>query len=200
VPVAGHKDCLLAGFKPKPALNGVSDLRPLLKFAQDIVNPTANRVDFEEIRKGQGVASLLTGDKMSTAGFYPDIATSIGPLTGIEPTPGRHWSLPAELMDLEDSGNEILSSLINLFINDTDKRLSALSTAQGSWDCGKMRSQAHAMKGSSIQMGAARLALDCAALEMAARDQQTNCGLLFADVAREYKYVRLEMESYLSRG
>ena len=132
---------------------------------------------------------------MNTLAKFPiDIATPIPQL------PGPHWSLPSDLRDLESTSRDILSCLINLFINDADKRISALTNAATVQDFIRMRAQAHAMKGASIQMGAAPLAFYCAALEQAARDQRSQCGLLVEDVAGEYQYVRREMEAYVSQG
>jgi HPt (histidine-containing phosphotransfer) domain-containing protein len=134
------------------------------------------------------------------ADFHTDIAApSPQPPPG-EAVPGPHWSLPADVRDLESTSSDILPCLINLFINDADKRIAALTDAAAAQDFSRMRAQAHAMKGASIQMGAAPLAFFCAALEQGARDQRSHCGLLVEGVTGEYQHVRREMETYVSRG
>jgi HPt (histidine-containing phosphotransfer) domain-containing protein len=107
------------------------------------------------------------------------------------------WSLTAELSEIAAADAGMLPELVSLFIDDSTARLQALSSACFRQDFKVVRAQAHSLKGSALQMGAAGLALLCAALESADRPEPDRCGPMLRAIDDEFVLVRLAMEEYL---
>jgi HPt (histidine-containing phosphotransfer) domain-containing protein len=80
------------------------------------------------------------------------------------------WILPAALRQLEECGEAVLvEELIDIFQTDTAERLELLRHAAATADLGVVRTEAHTIKGSALQVGALRVADACLQLEMEAR-------------------------------
>jgi len=107
------------------------------------------------------------------------------------------WSLTAELREIATTEPGILPELVSLFIDDSAARLQKLSSACFRQDFTVVRAQAHSLKGSALQMGAASLASLCAALESADRPEPDRCGPMMRAIDEEFGHVRLTMEEYL---
>jgi HPt (histidine-containing phosphotransfer) domain-containing protein len=100
----------------------------------------------------------------------------------------------SEIVDI-DSG--LLVELLSLFFEDSTARLKSLSRACLCQDFKMVRTQAHSLKGSSLQMGAAVLAALCAALELSDRPQPDQCESMMRAIGDEFIRVRRAMEEYL---
>jgi HPt (histidine-containing phosphotransfer) domain-containing protein len=79
------------------------------------------------------------------------------------------WSLPEELRQMAEGGDsEIVVEVLTVFQSDTAKRIQALETALAGGDTAVVRTQAHSIKGSASQVGAAGLAALCQRIERTA--------------------------------
>jgi HPt (histidine-containing phosphotransfer) domain-containing protein len=75
-----------------------------------------------------------------------------------ETYPGGPWTLPEELRllaDLDDA--ETVREVIGVFQTDTEARLARIRLALEGQDLGRARAEAHAIKGSAGQVGAAHV-------------------------------------------
>ncbi len=78
----------------------------------------------------------------------------------------RSWSLPEELRQLAGSGEEeLVQEVLAVFQSDTADRLAKLQGALAGNDRTQVKSEAHAIKGSSGQVGAAAMAAICQSIE-----------------------------------
>ena len=107
------------------------------------------------------------------------------------------WSLPADLREIATADAGMLAELLSLFIDDSTLRLQTLASASFRQDFKVIRAQAHSLKGSALQMGAAGLASLCAALESAERPEPDRCGPMVRAIDDEFALVRVAMEGYL---
>jgi HPt (histidine-containing phosphotransfer) domain-containing protein len=108
------------------------------------------------------------------------------------------WSLTAELKEIAEAESNIMPELVCLFLDDSALRLQSLSGACVRQDFKAVRAQAHSLKGSSLQMGAAGLASLCSALELSDRPGPDLCGPMLQAIGAEFVRVRGEMEQYLT--
>ncbi|MDP9486934.1 MAG: response regulator, partial [Actinomycetota bacterium] len=119
------------------------------------------------IPKNDGEESPAPEEATEGAGAPPDDATE--PLD------------PGVIEGLRElGGDELFGELAGLFLEDAPPRLEALREAIGSGDASSVGQAAHALKGSSGNMGATRMASICAELEEAggSRDLTRAPGLL----------------------
>jgi HPt (histidine-containing phosphotransfer) domain-containing protein len=80
-------------------------------------------------------------------------------------TPGP-WVLPDELRQLAESGEgDLVQEVLTIFQGDTSKRLETVRAALAGNDRKELKNQAHAIKGSSGQVGATAVAPICQQLE-----------------------------------
>jgi HPt (histidine-containing phosphotransfer) domain-containing protein len=107
------------------------------------------------------------------------------------------WSLTPDLKEIAVADAGMLQELVSLFIDDSTVRLQTLTSAWFRQDFKVMRAQAHSLKGSALQMGAAGLATLCAALEAADKPEPDQCGPMMRAIEGEFVQVRLAMEGYL---
>ncbi len=81
----------------------------------------------------------------------------------------QSWTLPEELRQLAETGEAgLVEEVLSVFQSDSAERIGAMRAACAREDRAEIRKQAHALKGSSGQVGAAGLAARCRALELAA--------------------------------
>lgn len=104
---------------------------------------------------------------------------------------GPHWALPPELRELADCGDAgIVQEVLTVFRSDTKERIAAMRSAWESADRNEVRKQAHALKGSSGQVGALPLSALCKTLESAALAAPTpEVGELLERIEREFQGV-----------
>jgi len=77
-----------------------------------------------------------------------------------------NWALPETLQVLAASGDDdLVLEIIEMFKSDTAHRLQLLREALSATDGARVKAQAHAIKGSAIQVGADSLAKLCQRIE-----------------------------------
>lgn len=81
------------------------------------------------------------------------------------------WVLPSALQQLEECGEApLVEELIGIFQTDTASRLETLARAIEAADYPAARTEAHTIKGSSLQVGANRVAELCRQIEMGCKN------------------------------
>jgi HPt (histidine-containing phosphotransfer) domain-containing protein len=110
------------------------------------------------------------------------------------------WSPTPELREIADIDSGMMPELLSLFLDDSAVRLKALSGACTQRDFRIVHAQAHSLKGSALQMGAAGLASLCAELELSDRPGPEQCGAMMRAIDNEFILVRRAMEEYLVSG
>jgi HPt (histidine-containing phosphotransfer) domain-containing protein len=73
------------------------------------------------------------------------------------------------LAELQTLGTDVLAEIFDLFLVDVPARVTKLHDAVNARSCEAVVREAHALKGSSLGIGASRLAMLCAAIEHHAR-------------------------------
>ena len=82
------------------------------------------------------------------------------------------WTLPEDLRMLAETGDfAVVREVISIFQTDTRARIRKLQQALADGDAAKARGEAHAIKGSSAQVGALELSELCRGVEFAAARQ-----------------------------
>jgi len=102
------------------------------------------------------------------------------------------WVVPPALRELAEGGDgEWVEELIAIFQTDTASRLELMGPAVANADYGAVRRQAHAIKGSAVQVGAERLADVCRQLELeAGKVQPVDLPRLFDSLLQSFEQVR----------
>ena len=102
------------------------------------------------------------------------------------------WILPEELRELAESGEAgLVEEVLAVFLTDTAERFAAMQQASAAMDRETLRKQGHALKGSSAQVGAMRLADLCKTLEATAPTAAPgDLAAVVADIGREFGKVR----------
>jgi histidine phosphotransfer protein HptB len=81
------------------------------------------------------------------------------------------WELPEALQHLADSGDmDAVNDIMETYMSDTAGRLLLLAEAMQKQDRTRLRAQAHAIKGSSEQVGAIEMAAFCLNIELLATE------------------------------
>jgi HPt (histidine-containing phosphotransfer) domain-containing protein len=81
------------------------------------------------------------------------------------------WELPEALQHLADNGDmDVVNDIMETYMADTAGRLLLLGEAMQRQDRARLRAQAHAIKGSSEQVGAIEMAAFCLNIEMQATE------------------------------
>ena len=76
------------------------------------------------------------------------------------------WTLPEELQQLaRDGAADVVADVVAVFQEDTAERLERLRAAVHNGDCAAVKAEAHAIKGSSSQLGASAMAKMCFQME-----------------------------------
>jgi len=106
--------------------------------------------------------------------------------------PALDPSALAELRTFCDPGeDDLVAELVEIFLDDTPKRLDALGTAVGAGDARGIAAEAHAMKSSSGQLGAVVFSALCKELETRGREERLDgIEALFARLLDEMTRVR----------
>lgn len=102
----------------------------------------------------------------------------------------------AVLLSLEEAQVEgepdLIVELIDLYVEDTPRRLAAIRSASADGDLEALRRAAHGLKGSSASLGARQVEMLCEKLERASGKELLEEGeLLLARLEREFARVRL---------
>jgi HPt (histidine-containing phosphotransfer) domain-containing protein len=107
--------------------------------------------------------------------------------------PSEPWTLPEELRLLAESDEDLVNEVLSVFQSDTADRLRKLRAALEAGDRQAVKNQAHAVKGSAGQVGAACVSDLCRRIESQAltadasvlHDLTGQLETAFADVCRE---------------
>ena len=94
-----------------------------------------------------------------------------------------------------DGEPDLIVELIDLYLEDTPRRLAGMSTLLAERDALSLRRAAHGLKGSSATLGAARTALLCEAIEEVSQDSSLDAVANLMDgLEQEFAHAR---ESFL---
>ena len=106
------------------------------------------------------------------------------------------WILPEQLRHLALRGDtQVVGELIALFKQDVAARLQVLREAVMTGDLATGGAQAHAIKGSGIQMGALHLAVTCGHMELDAANHVTeNLERLLLEAETEFRLLQTTMQ------
>lgn len=109
----------------------------------------------------------------------------------------QSWTLPEELRQLAESGEAgLVEEVLSVFQSDTAERIAAMRAASARDDRTEIRKQAHALKGSSGQVGAAGLAERCRALEISAGTvSAAELAEMVAGIGREFETVSRQISA-----
>lgn len=92
-------------------------------------------------------------------------------------------------------GEQLVRQVVAVYLDNAATLLRALEQGYAAGDADAIRAAAHPFKSSSAQLGAARLAELCRAVEMAARNQQFDpSGTALAGIKEEFAAVRAALE------
>jgi len=101
----------------------------------------------------------------------------------------------------ELGGDEMLSELAPLFLNDTSSNLAALKDAIDKHDANFVKRVAHTLKGSSDNMGALRMAAICGELEDAGVSEDlATAPALIERLEAEFEHARCALEAEIARS
>ena len=111
--------------------------------------------------------------------------------------PQSVWSLPEELQQLAlDGGADVVAEVIAVFQEDTAARLDVLREAIHNGNCNVIRSEGHALKGSSAQVGVVDMARMCAQMEqMGSSGNIAEAARLFAQIEEHFSAVDQDMSN-----
>jgi HPt (histidine-containing phosphotransfer) domain-containing protein len=88
----------------------------------------------------------------------------------------------------------LLARLITLYLQEAPAQLAALQEAVAHGDAGRVEEVAHGLRGSSVQLGATRMASLCTSLQ---RDAGTHDLSRVADLTREFSRVQAALDAVL---
>ena len=112
---------------------------------------------------------------------------------GLRSTEDAHQATldPETIAKLKSYGDEFVAELVGLYLKQLDLRLAEICLAVDGQRAAELRESAHALKGSSANLGAARMLGLCSQLELAARSGDlTAAPALFDEIQREAQAVR----------
>ncbi len=93
-----------------------------------------------------------------------------------------------------------MQKVIAAYVGDTPRQLHALRQALGEGDAESVRRVAHGLKSASANIGATHLSSLCRELEQLGRSGNVDSGgPLLADLAREFRAVRLSLHAALEK-
>ncbi len=106
-------------------------------------------------------------------------------------------SVVATLRTLQIPGQpDVLTELIDLFLDDAPARIAAVRNATRDGDAGALRRAAHALNGSSANLGAVRLAAISAELEQVGQRGTVNgAATVGLELKREYDRVAIALRA-----
>jgi signal transduction histidine kinase/DNA-binding response OmpR family regulator len=124
------------------------------------------------------------------------------PLEGGGPSERTTQSLDRTILDglreLREPGQpDPLRELIELFLRDARPRLTRMDEAAAGGSFAALTADAHALKGSSSNLGARRLAQLCATLEKQAKNEDADVAETLTEVSREFAHVCQLLEAEL---
>lgn len=113
------------------------------------------------------------------------------------PEPQEDWTLPADLAELaREKGTGLVRDLFADFRSDTTARLESVCEALTKGNLTRTRTEAHTIKGSAVQVGAARLARLCKRMEQSAvAGDMDKTASVFEEMETEFARVLQKMDT-----
>jgi HPt (histidine-containing phosphotransfer) domain-containing protein len=107
----------------------------------------------------------------------------------------------AVLQELEQRSRAgLLAHLITLYLQEVPAQLAALHEAMAHGDAGRVAEVAHGLRGSSVQLGATRMASLCTSLQDdAGTHNLSRAAAREGDLTREFSRVQAALEAMLQR-
>ncbi len=100
------------------------------------------------------------------------------------------------IQDLRDEGEDLLSELVEMFINEVPNQLATLEEALAKEDAGAVRLNAHTLKGTGGNFGASRMQALAGAIEEKGRSRSLDgAAATFAQLRAECVRVREALEA-----
>jgi CheY-like chemotaxis protein len=135
----------------------------------------------------------------------PDATESVGSAASIDPPAGDALDPTIMAMfrgDDTDGSSPFLMTLLDQFMREAESRVEALRNGAAQRDEGALKTAAHSLKGSSLVMGAKRLAAVCTQIEeeMAATPGAALTAAVMADLGRELGDVKVALAAERARG
>lgn len=206
-------ECGMDGFIPKPI--AIEELETALEcWIPDDAKPGADSAGQAEIHEPSGVPSelLFTAHRSAAASQPVHVVDDMG-LLPIDPnlvaalaaqfaqsdTSAEQSSVDLSVLDnlasLTDSGDGFVARLVVTFVTDTSSRIDTLKLALEQGDAGTVERAGHAIKGSSGNMGATRMATLGADLQRAGHrgDLEAAAGLV-EQMEVEFQCTRVVLE------
>jgi HPt (histidine-containing phosphotransfer) domain-containing protein len=123
-------------------------------------------------------------EKMSSSSFLDNAPGSVSDAVDM--------TVLASLEEAQPEGEpDLIVALIDLFLEDTPRRLVVMSAMLAARDLPALRRAAHGVKGSSSTLGAQRMARLCEAVEEGSEDNSPEAvGLLLDGLNQEFARVR----------
>ena len=114
---------------------------------------------------------------------------------------GLDTQVLAALQELEQTSQAgLLAHLITLFLQEVPAQLAALHESVAHGDAGRVEEVAHGLGGSSVQLGATRMASLCTSLqEDAGTPNLSRAAARVADLTREFSRVQAALEAALQQ-
>jgi len=192
--------CGMDGFVPKPIM--IDELDAVLACWIHEETPNLNRVAQDIVRgfeQDSGTPVMLAyGSSPSSPLGASEVIESADMKTTSNVI---DHSVLETLRTLQEDGDEFVAGLIRTFLADTVTRLSAARAAVSSHDVVGVERAAHAIKGSSANLGAAGLAARCAAVVTAARAKELEqAATLLQEVETEFVVVREALHNVAQSG
>ena len=141
--------------------------------------------------------------RFTTHGLAKQPATNGVPVSNAAPPDRLDLTLLKDTFSEDENQAELMTELLELYVNNTRERFSALQQAVDAGDATAFGTEAHALKGSSLQFGAARVAALCLQLETLGKAGQTVGALeltteLAAELNTVYRLLDIERQNYVS--
>ena len=100
----------------------------------------------------------------------------------------------------EDDGSDLLAELVDMYRADVPEQIAAMLNASNVGDAHALRQAAHALKGSSANLGAVNLAEIASQLELIGRDGKTEgAEVLLRHAEAEYERVVAAFNALLAK-
>jgi len=100
------------------------------------------------------------------------------------------------LHDRAGENQNFLATYIDLFVRDTDARITLLFDASGKKDLDSMRRQSHALKGACLEMGAIAMGQQCERVRRATENGDAHeLSKTLLDLEQEFERIRPVLEA-----
>jgi len=196
-PVSAHTNVI----EPSPsAHDGVADVSTRPGTAAHA--RTDSRLQAADAFEGPSLTQMAEATRFE--GGAARTGAGVAPPAGHETDPRNGALNLACLEDLrrlgDDSGMDVLSEVISVYLDDAPKRIAALREALGAGNPDMLRAAAHALKSASGYLGADELTALCKRMETIGRDGSVaGAAALFDQAVRELERVAAALSALVAR-